>query len=180
MRSARFTRTSLTAAVCALALLSAGAGAAHAAGDGGGATPQVKDVRTSTAPSPDGNPASKAAQVAGVCDDAVPIGTTGYIKRGGATIASVKQFYSKECQENYGYVWVWQSFRANAAPYDVTGGVYSYDDDTVHGKNGWKATTQQEFWSAPADTVTHCTSGVGTLRPAGAPQPSQAYSERRC
>ncbi|MDF4250518.1 hypothetical protein [Streptomyces sp. WMMB303] len=185
MRSTGSTRSTLfskgalaAAATSALVLLPAGAAYAGS----GPATPpsHPQKLTRSTAPSPEGNPASRAARTAGVCDDAVPIGTRGLIKRGSETIASVKQFYSKKCNENYGYVWVWESFRKTAAPYDITTGVYSYSDDSVHAAKAWKSTKQQEFWTDGANTVDHCTSGVGSLRPAGAPQSYQAYSQKRC
>ncbi|GAA2596146.1 hypothetical protein [Streptomyces axinellae] len=177
MRSTRYAKGALVAATCALVL--APAGAAYA-GSGPATGPSSKTLTRTTAPSPEGNPASKVAKAAGVCDDAVAIGTTGLIKRNGTTIASVKQFYSKKCKTNYGYVWVWESFRKTAKPYDVTTGVYDYTGDKTVGKTAWKATTKQEFWSEQANTVDHCTSGVGTLRPAGAPQALQAFSQKRC
>lgn len=176
MRSTRYAKGAVIAATCALALLPAGAAYAGS----GPSAPQPEKSQRSTAPSPDGNPASKMAKAAGVCADATEIGTRGLITKDGRTVASVKQFYSKKCKENYGYLWVWDSFRDGAKPYDVTVGVYSYNDDSVHGERSWKATTGQEFWSNGADTVSHCTAGVGTLRPAGAPQPSQAVSQKRC
>lgn len=163
-------------ATSALILLPAGAAFAGS----GPSAPAPDKTNRSVAPSPEGNPVSKKAKAAGVCDDAVEIGQKGLIKRGGETLASVKQFYSKKCKENYGYLWVWDSFHQGAKPYDVTLGVYNYGDDTTHGKGAWKATTQQEFWTVGTDTVADCTSAVGTLRPAGAPQPYQALSEKRC
>ncbi|MWA07762.1 hypothetical protein [Streptomyces sp. BA2] len=160
--------------MCALVLLSAGAASADSAN---GAT-QARAGRTDT-PSPDGNPASKAAQAAGVCNDAVQVGATGHIKRGGTTIASVKQFYSTKCQENYGYQWVWNSFRGDD-PYSVSVRVYSYNEDRFHAERRWNDTNQQEFWSRSAHTVADCTSAVGTLRPAGDPHTYEAVSERQC
>ncbi|MEU5835804.1 hypothetical protein ABZ820_19320 [Streptomyces diacarni] len=176
MRSTRFSKGALVAATTALVLLPAGAAYA---GSGPATGPSQKLTRTS-APSPEGNPASKRAQASGVCDDAVQIGERALIKRGSETLASVKQFYSKKCHENYAYLWVWESFRKTAEPYDVTLGVYSYDDDSVHAAKAWKATKQQEFWSEGANTVEACTSAVGSLRPAGSPQAYQAFSQKRC
>ena len=49
--------------------------------------------------------------------------------------------------ENYGYVWVWDSFRETAGDYDVTAAVYSYSQDEVLGSRSWLNTTGQEFWS---------------------------------
>lgn len=174
MSSTRFTKVPLAAAICALAL-SAGAASADSGND---ATSQTRAGRTDM-PSPEGNPASKAAQAAGVCNDAVQIGATGHIKRAGTTIASVKQFYSTKCKENYGYQWVWDSFHG-ADSYSVSVRVYSYDEDRFHAERRWNETHQQEFWSRAAHTVADCTSAVGTLRPAGDPHTYEAVSERQC
>ncbi|MFI9028031.1 hypothetical protein [Streptomyces sp. NPDC053560] len=134
----------------------------------------------STAPSAAGNPLSAKAQAAGVCSDAYAIGETGYITRQGVKIASVKQFYSPKCQQNYGYLWVWDSFRDKAGDYDVSTAVYSYSQDEILGKRAWTNSTAQEFWSNGTDTVNDCTAGVGSLRPAGDPLASQGASTKRC
>ncbi|MFG2957463.1 hypothetical protein ACGF5O_27525 [Streptomyces sp. NPDC048291] len=115
-----------------------------------------------------------------MCADAYQIGTTGYITRAGRTAASVKQFYSPSCGKNYGYVWVWQSFRDPVGDYDVTSAVYSYSRDEVLGKRSWTDTTAQEFWSNGTGTVSDCTAGSGTVRAAGDPAPVGRYSSRRC
>lgn len=176
MRSIRYPKSVLAAVTCAMVVLPAGAAFA---GSGPGDPSSQKLART-TAPSAEGNPASKLAKAAGVCDDAVAIGTRGLIKKGSTTVASVKQFYSKKCNENYGYLWVWDSYRDTAPKYDVTVGVFDYADDTSHGRNFYTGTKQQEFWSEGTATVKDCTSGIGTLRPVGTPQPYQAFSEKRC
>lgn len=180
MQSVMTTRVSkgLLAAAATSALILLPASAAFAGS--GPVAPAPEKTNRSAAPSPEGNPVSKKAKTAGVCDDAVEIGQKGLIKRGGETLASVKQFYSKKCDENYGYLWVWDSFHTNAKPYDVTLGVYDYAQDTTHGKGVWNGTTQQEFWTQGTNTVANCTSAIGTLRPAGAPQPYQATSQKRC
>lgn len=165
MRSTRF-RGVLVAAACAALLLPAGTAFA------------VSPADASDAPSPEGNPSSRAAKAADVCADAVEVGERGLIKRDGETIASVKQFYSKECNENYGYVWVWDSFHDTAGPYDLIVGVHSYGDDSVHGKQSWNATDLQEAWSTGTDTVADPTSGIGTLRPGGDPVTYQGLSSK--
>jgi hypothetical protein len=177
MRSTRLRKFALAAAATALVLTPAGAAYA---GSGPAPSPAKSDRAAATAPTAQGNPESKRAQAAGVCDDAYQIGATGHIKRGGTTIASVKQFYSPECKENYGYLWVWDSFHATAKPYDVTLGVFSYDRDTVLGKVSRADTKQQEFWTPGTDTADECTAAVGSLRPEGVPLPAQAASEKRC
>jgi hypothetical protein len=173
----RYAKTAVAALTCAM--LAVPAGAAYA-GSGPAPKPSERGAAKSTAPSAKGNPNSRAADVAGVCDDAYQIGTTGYIKRSGVTIASVKQFYSPDCQENYGYVWVWESFRKTAGDYDVTAAVYSYSQDEVLGSRAWTNSTQQEFWSYGTDTVSECTAAVGSVRKAGDPVPNNGASSKRC
>lgn len=172
----RYSRTALTALTCALVL--APVGAAHAAS--GPATPAPRSTERSTAPSPEGNPLSDRARAAEVCPDARQIGATAYVDRNGAHIASVKQFYSAECQENYAYLWVWQSYRDANPEYDVELAVYDHDNDTVLGQVGAKRTDQQEFWSEGTDTVQQCTSALGTVRTLGDPLPDQARTAKRC
>jgi len=167
----------IAAVTSALVLLPA---ASAMAGSGPAPAPSKQRAAASTAPSAAGNPRSTAAQAADVCADAYQIGSTAYIDRGGLHVASVKQFYSPECNENYGYLWVWDSYRDNTSAYDITIGVYSYAQDAVVGKRSWSATHLQEFWSNPAGTVNECTAAVGSLRAAGDPAPGTAWSSKRC
>ncbi|MFB6958202.1 hypothetical protein ACFCYB_14410 [Streptomyces sp. NPDC056309] len=151
------------------------------AGTGPAPSPDKQHMTARSAtPSETGNPMSVKAQAAGVCTDAYQIGTTAYIDRGGTHVASVKQFYSPKCSRNYGYLWVWQSFRDKIKDYDVSTGVYSYARDKVVGQASWKATNVQEFWSLPADTVTECTAAIGSLRAPGDPVAGQAVTSKRC
>ncbi|NLU69218.1 hypothetical protein [Streptomyces sp. HNM0574] len=171
MRTTRYRKVLVAAATAAL-LVPAGAATAAAA-------PASSGKAADTRPSPEGNPLSRTAKAAGVCADAREVGSRGLIQRNGETLASVKQFYSKECNENYGYVWVWAGFHDKGQPYDLTVGVHSYDDDAVHGKRVLKATDKQEVWSVGTDTVAQATSGIGTLRPAGDPTTYQGLSSKR-
>jgi hypothetical protein len=173
----RYAKTAVAALTCAM--LAVPAGAAYA-GSGPAPKPSERSLSKSTAPSAKGNPASRLAQAADVCADAYQIGSTGYVKRSGVTIASVKQFYSPGCHENYGYVWVWDSFRKTAGDYDVTSAVYSYSHDEVLGSRAWTNTTGQEFWSYGTDTVSECTAAVGSVRKAGDPLPNNGASSKRC
>ncbi|WP_327692653.1 hypothetical protein [Streptomyces sp. NBC_00459] len=174
----RHLKTATAALACAFALIPAGVATA---GTGPAPAPTARTTAAaSTAPSADGNPASQRARAAGVCADAYQIGSTGYITRAGKTVASVKQFYSPSCARNYGYVWVWQSFRDAVGDYDVTSAVYSYSQDEVLGKRSWTNTTAQEFWSNGTSTVSECTAGSGTVRAAGDPAPVGGYSSKRC
>jgi hypothetical protein len=172
----RYAKSAVAALTCAM--LAVPAGAAYA-GSGPAPKPSERSAK-STAPTAKGNPNSRAADVASVCADAYQIGTTGYIKRSGVTIASVKQFYSPDCHENYGYVWVWENFRKSAGDYDVTAAVYSYSQDEVLGSRAWTNSTQQEFWSYGTDTVSECTAAVGSVRKAGDPVPNNGASSKRC
>lgn len=141
----RYTKRAVVATACAFALIPAGAAVA---GDGPAPAPS-KSAKTSksTAPTEAGNPASAKARVAGVCADAYQVGKTAYIDRAGAHIASVKQFYSKTCNENYGYLWVWDSFRKTSKDYDVSVAVYSYSQEDFFGGRAWTDHNGQEFWS---------------------------------
>jgi len=181
MRSVRFTRSrslALAALACAFALVPAGTAAA---GSGPAPGPKASLAQRSTAPSASGNPLSVRAQAAGVCSDAYQIGSTGYIYRSGAKIASVKQFYSPDCNRNYGYLWVWDAYRNSTGnDYDISVGVYTYQHDQVVGEKSWVNTRGQEFWSNGADTVAQCTAGVGSLRASGDPLAGQAASSKRC
>lgn len=173
----RYTKRAVVATACAFALIPAGAAVA---GDGPAPQPSKSAKAKSTAPTEAGNPASAKARVAGVCADAYQVGKTAYIDRAGAHIASVKQFYSKKCNENYGYLWVWDSFRKTNKEYDVSVAVYSYSQDDIFGGADWVNDSGQEYWSDGADTVKDCTAAIGALRRAGDPLPGQAASQKMC
>ncbi|GAA0462741.1 MULTISPECIES: hypothetical protein [Streptomyces] len=173
----RYAKRALVGLTCAFALVPAGAAMA---GTGPAPAPSERSLAKSTAPSATGNPLSAKAQAAGVCSDAYAIGNTGYITRQGVKIASVKQFYSPKCQQNYGYLWVWDSFRAKAGDYDVSTSIYSYSKDEILGTRTWTNSTAQEFWSNGTATVKACTAGIGSLRQAGDPVAAQGASSKRC
>lgn len=173
----RYTKRTFAALVCAFALLPAGSALA---GSGPAPSPAKWKAPKSAAPSAAGNPLSTKAKAAAVCSDAKPIGETGYIERGGVRIASVKQFYSKSCNENYGYLWVWDAFHQNNRDYDITVGVYSYTQDEIFGKRSWTNTSGQEYWSNGTNTSRDCTAGVGSLRRAGDPLSNQGASTKKC
>ncbi|WP_326687949.1 hypothetical protein OIE63_12835 [Streptomyces sp. NBC_01795] len=150
------------------------------AGSGPAPAPSERSAPGSTAPTPKGNPLSAKAQASDVCGDAYQIGKTGYVKRGGETIASVKQFYSPECKENYSYVWLWQDFVDKEDTYTVSAGVYSHTRGKELGTVNWAADKGQEYWSEGTDTVDDCTSAVGTVIPEGSPDSYTGSSDKRC
>ncbi|MFF5106641.1 hypothetical protein [Streptomyces sp. NPDC000134] len=166
------------AASGAVALTLAGAGTASA-GTGPSPAPAARPL-ASAEPSEAGNPLTARAQAAGVCSDAYQIGTTSYAYRGTETIASVKQFYSPQCDENYGYVWVWKSFLDKNIDFDLQVGVWSYDREALLGARYEFATHNQEFWGNGADTVDDCTSGDGALTVAGEQGTYAARTSKRC
>ncbi|MER5788917.1 hypothetical protein [Streptomyces sp. NPDC001980] len=95
------------------------------------------------------------------CSDAYQIGSTGYITVDGATAASVKQYYSPSCNRNYGYVFVWQSFRSAHSHWFASAGVSTTSDSVNHASQGDSDVT--EIWSGAAATVGSCTTGYGFL-----------------
>ncbi|MFF4018394.1 hypothetical protein [Streptomyces sp. NPDC001843] len=175
MRRARMT-IAATVAGAALSLLGGGVASA---GTGPAPAPGTPAPSAGTAGTEAGNPASTAAQAAGVCSDAYQIGTTSYINRGADHIASVKQFYSPSCKENYGYVWVWQSFLDKNITFDLTVGVWSYDRDFLVSARDEAGTHDQEFWGNPANTVNECTAGYGELDIKGE-RGYEALTDKRC
>jgi len=88
------------------------------------------------------------------------MGATKYIKSGSATIASVKQF--KGCGKNWGYIYVWDSWRANHTRYSIFAGVQVRGAEFPSGYN--RAENKQELWSYGTDTLTKCTKGYGSIQ----------------
>lgn len=178
VRRARMTGFAVAAAT-ALSVL--GSGVASAA-TGPAQTPQQRAANQAAgaAGTEAGNPLSSTAAAAGVCSDAAQIGTTEYIYRGSEKIASVKQFYSASCDENYGYVWVWKSFLDQKINFDVTVGVWAYDRESLVGRRDVFATHAQEFWGNAADTADECTSGDGTMHVPDVLKPLNARTSKRC
>lgn len=174
MRARRF----LAAAAAGAALsMAAGTGTAMA---GSGQAPKPGAGTSGAAASEAGNPLTAKAQAAGVCSDAYQIGTTSYAYRGTEQIASVKQFYSPKCDENYGYVWVWKQFLDKKITFDLTVGVWSYERQYLVGSRTEFDTQGQEFWGNGADTTGECTSGDGALSVPGEQGSYTARSSKRC
>jgi hypothetical protein len=88
------------------------------------------------------------------------IGTTGHIVIGGATFASVKQF--KGCGKNWGYLYVWQSWRNSHPNWDMCAAVVVDDGSgEVIGVKCAADTTRVELWSYGAATLQICTYALG-------------------
>ena len=86
------------------------------------------------------------------------IGSTKYLKSGGATVASVKQF--KGCGKNWGYIYVWDSWKSGHPNFVAGVGIATRDSDGVIDNNSG-ARGQQEVWSRGANTLQYCTRAYG-------------------
>lgn len=164
----------LTAAACAVAVLPVGT--AHA---GDGPPPKNHTEIQHTRATPEGNPSSRAAQAAGVCNDAYQIGKTGYIKWKGMTAASVKQFYSPNCNRNYSYMYKWKQFHDVQPKISANVAIYKVKTAELVGLRSWVNTTARSFWSNPADTVRFCTTARGAFRVPGDSTQYFAHSSKR-
>ncbi|GHJ34559.1 hypothetical protein [Streptomyces sp. TS71-3] len=161
----RFKRVGIVvAAVAALAMGAMTSSAYAGTGPAPGASSGERTAVRSTAPSAAGNPASARAQASGVCDDAYQIGATTYLgdDGNGGHWVSLKQFYSPKCQQNYGYIWVWDSYLTQYPdPYEIRIGVWDKATNKVLGQVITKDTRAQEFWSQGTSTVKDCTRADG-------------------
>ncbi|HUQ61407.1 hypothetical protein [Lentzea sp.] len=105
--------------------------------------------------------------------DMTQIGTTAYIKSGGTTVASVKQF--KGCNKNWSYTYVWEGFRSShSGTWWACSGV-----STSSGLEDYKCggNHQKEVWSSGANTLNVCTKAYGQLEWSGG-EGSAATSQR--
>jgi hypothetical protein len=94
------------------------------------------------------------------CGSVTQIGSTAYIKSGGTTIASVKQF--KGCNKNWSYTYVWESFRSShSGNWWACSGVSAGSQGLVDYKCG--GNHQAEVWSSGANTLSVCTKAYGQL-----------------
>ncbi|NSC21605.1 hypothetical protein FM076_10470 [Streptomyces albus subsp. chlorinus] len=184
MRTLSPVKGALVTAACAMALLPAGAAQA---GSNPAPAPEADRGAMSTAMADqDGSMADQDGSMdedslrALPCNDAYQIGSTGHIKRKGQVIASVKQFYSPRCKRNYGYLYVWKSFRQNHKNYATNIAVYDFNTKKLVGLRVWNRTSAASFWSYPANTVRHCTAARGAVRAMGDSKQSYAYSSKRC
>jgi hypothetical protein len=93
------------------------------------------------------------------CSQVTQIGSTAYIKSGGTTVASVKQF--KGCNKNWSYTYVWEGFRnSHSGTWWACSGI-----STSSGLEDYKCggNHQKEVWSSGANTLTKCTKAYGQL-----------------
>ncbi|NJC70716.1 hypothetical protein HC031_13470 [Planosporangium thailandense] len=110
------------------------------------------------------------AESAPGCPGAVQIGSTAYVKVGGQTAASVKQF--KGCGKNYGYTYVWQSYRSTHGGWTVCAAIANRNDMTL---NGLRCGGGSEVWSSGTNTLSACTRAVGFF-----PDVAKAETDTRC
>jgi hypothetical protein len=96
----------------------------------------------------------------GCASGVTQIGSTKYLTRGSESVASVKQF--KGCGKNWGYVYVWDSWRAkHPEQYWVSTGIRTRVSESSI--DYVKAQNKQELWSSGADTLSECTQAGGAL-----------------
>ena len=121
---------------------------------------------------------SAQAESAPNCSSTVQIGSTAYVKFQGQTVASVKQF--KGCNKNWGYIYVWESFRQRGlawyllAAVDVNPGPSNYYQGTTTNVD-----SVTELWSTGTDTLSKCTVGYGLIEVVGYDHYS-AMTDQRC
>jgi hypothetical protein len=88
------------------------------------------------------------------------IGSTGYMKAGSQTVASVKQF--KGCGKNWAYVYVWSSWRADHRNYRIRAGISTRTSESTVDTSG-NDNGAQELWSNGANTLSACTIANGSV-----------------
>jgi len=98
------------------------------------------------------------AESAPGCSGTVQIGTTAYVKIGGQTAASVKQF--KGCGKNWAYVYVWQQYASTHSNFTASAYIDAGTDPLgfVRGEKG-----QREVWSYGTNTLSVCTRAGGDI-----------------
>src|SRR5262245_20742793 len=74
------------------------------------------------------------------CPDGYQIGSTATGTWNGMTIASVKQYYSPQCDANWAYVYIWEGFRNQGYGWGVRTYIDAKSDATAWGfvdRNHW-------------------------------------------
>jgi hypothetical protein len=110
------------------------------------------------------------------CGSVSQIGTTAHIVIGGATFGSVKQF--KGCNKNWGYVFVWESWRNSHSNWDMCAAIGIIEGSppySLAGLNCSYNTRKAEQWSYGTNTLTVCTRAVGSF-----PDRATAQTSVRC
>ena len=99
------------------------------------------------------------AEKAPGCSETVQIGDTGYVKKSGVIIASVKQF--KGCGKNWAYTYVWDSHAGKPGSfYSSAAMVVNGDRDYSSNVNG---SNKQDVWSKGTNTLSECTRAYGEV-----------------
>ncbi|WP_157546646.1 hypothetical protein [Hamadaea tsunoensis] len=110
------------------------------------------------------------------CGSVTQIGSTAYIVIGGATFGSVKQF--KGCSKNWGYVYVWESWRNAHTNWDMCAAVGVIEGSPPYALEGLNCsynTRKAEQWSYGTNTLSVCTRAVGAF-----PDKVTAQTDVRC
>lgn len=105
--------------------------------------------------------APASAAPAASCSDRYQVGSTTVLSVDGQSALSIKQYWSPECQENYGYAYVWQSFRdSHPGTWDIV-----VDEIWVHSPGVYTApvtnsvvqSRQVELWTPGFKGAGRCT-----------------------
>jgi hypothetical protein len=165
---------------CLTGLLTSATGTAQAASVAGQAGPAALTTPAAVSALPVRGPEPVAFPgQAGRCRDARQIGAPGRLVYRGATVASVRQYYSRSCRLNWGSVYVWRGFRARRVAFEVGAAVYSHSTGRQSGNRYFARPRGASFWSVGVSTVGQCTSAYGYLL-IGGRTPAEGYSARRC
>lgn len=123
---------------------------------------------------------SAAAETNPDCPDVEQIGTTAHIEVDGATFASVKQF--KGCDQNWGYLYVWESWRENHSQWSTCISVASGNEPpyALEDLRCYYSTSRVEMWSSGADTLNVCTHAVGSKVNSSGTTQASARTNIRC
>ncbi|MEV6610319.1 hypothetical protein [Kutzneria sp. NPDC051319] len=108
-----------------------------------------------------GTGVAQAEQAPG-CSSTVQIGSTAYGAYQGQNAISVKQF--KGCNQNWSYIFVWQSFRDKHIAYRAHADVYVQFDGGMSWGDVDKGGSPVELWSQGTNTLDTCTAASGYIQ----------------
>ncbi len=100
-----------------------------------------------------------AEQAPGCSETTVQIGSTGYVKRNGVTLASVKQFVG--CGKNWAYTYVWDSLANKPGSFNSSAAMW-FDGAMNHASNV-NGRDKQHVWSLGTKTLNKCTRAYGEV-----------------
>ncbi|MEW2518998.1 hypothetical protein [Actinacidiphila alni] len=114
------------------------------------------------------------------CASMRQLGSTSYLHADGQIAASVKQFYG--CGGNYGYIWVWESFRDSHHYYwtSLEVGLYARGRSAPYGYLKMSPAYSVEEYTPFAGTAQLCTHARATMLNTSPPWLGSATTEIVC